>query len=302
MGLRLSVLDTSPIVQGSTPREALRNTIDLAELAEELRFHRYWVPEHHGMRGVASSAPAVLAGQLAAVTSRLRVGSGGVLLPNHPPLVVAEQFGTLAALHPGRIDLGVGRAPGGAPHVVSALRRTDRPYRDQLEELRALLDPASTAAIPVRGGNVPELWLLGSSPGTAALAAELGVPFAFARHLSPGVTCEADLVSVSVICAEDDERAEWLAGPIRTKVRSRHAGNRILLPRPEDAAVLPDDGRVLVGGPRTITRGLQAVLDETATQELMITTPVYHHADRRRSYELIASVSGSLTPAGAAER
>ncbi|WP_207311145.1 LLM class flavin-dependent oxidoreductase [Lentzea alba] len=294
MGIRLSVLDASPIVQGSTPRQALIDTTDLAELAEELGFHRYWVPEHHGMRGVASSSPAVLAGHLASVTERLRVGSGGVLLPNHPPLVVAEQFGTLAALHPGRIDLGVGRAPGGAPHVVSALRRTDRPYREQLEELQALLDPADTTAVPVRGGNVPELWLLGSSPGTAGLAAELGVPFAFARHLSPDQNCRAELVSVAAICAEDDDRAEWLAGPIRAKVRSRHEGNRILLPSPHDVTAQPDDGRVLVGGPETITRKLQAVLDESGTGELMITTPVFHHADRRRSYELIASIRSAL--------
>jgi alkanesulfonate monooxygenase SsuD/methylene tetrahydromethanopterin reductase-like flavin-dependent oxidoreductase (luciferase family) len=302
MGLRLSVLDTSPIVQGSTPREALRNTVDLAELAEELGFHRYWVPEHHGMRGVASSAPAVLVAHLAAVTERLRVGAGGVLLPNHPPLVVAEQFGTLAALHPGRIDLGLGRAPGGPPSVVSALRRTDRPYREQLAELRALLDPSNTVAVPVKGGNVPELWLLGSSPSTSALAAELGMRFAFAQHLSPSLRCGADLVSVPVICAEDDERAEWLAGPIRTKVRSRQQGDRILLPSPQDAAALPDDGRVLAGGPETITRKLQAVLDETGTSELMITSPIYHRADRRRSYELISAISGSLTPAGTAER
>lgn len=294
MEIRLSVLDASPIVQGSTPRQALIDTTDLAELAEELGFHRYWVPEHHGMRGVASSSPAVLAGHLASVTERLRVGSGGVLLPNHPPLVVAEQFGTLAALHPGRIDLGVGRAPGGAPHVVSALRRTDRPYREQLEELQALLDPADTTAVPVRGGNVPELWLLGSSPGTAGLAAELGVPFAFARHLSPDQNCRAELVSVAAICAEDDDRAEWLAGPIRAKVRSRHEGNRILLPSPHDVTAQPDDGRVLVGGPETVTRKLQAVLDESGTGELMITTPVFHHADRRRSYELIASIRGAL--------
>ncbi|MDX3661366.1 LLM class flavin-dependent oxidoreductase [Streptomyces sp. ID05-26A] len=295
MGLRLSVLDTSPIVRGSTPREALHNTADLAELAEELGFHRYWVPEHHGMRGVAGTAPAVLVAHLAAVTSRLRVGSGGVLLPNHAPLVVAEQFGTLAALHPGRIDLGVGRAPGSPPSAVASLRRTDRPYRDQLEELRTLLDPAATTAVPVRGGNVPELWLLGSSPDTAGLAAALGVPFAFARHLSPALTCAADLVSVAVICADDDERAEWLAGPIRTKVRSRQDGTRILLPSPHDTSALPDDGRVLVGGPDKITRELQSVLDETGTPELMITSPIYHHADRRHSYELIAALAPDLT-------
>ncbi|HUQ55183.1 LLM class flavin-dependent oxidoreductase [Lentzea sp.] len=300
MGIRLSVLDTSPVVQGSTPREALRNTADLVELAEELGFHRYWVPEHHGMRGVASSAPAVLVAHLAAITGRIRVGSGGVLLPNHPPLVVAEQFGTLSALHPGRIDLGVGRAPGGPASVVSRLRRTDRPYREQLEELQGLLNPGDTPAVPVQGGTAPELWLLGSSPGTSLLAAELGIPFAFARHLNPAETARADLVSVSVIAADDDDRAEWLAGPIRTKVRSRAEGRRILLPSPEDATAHDDDGRVLVGGPETIARKLQAVLDETAAPELMITSPLHHHADRRRSYELVASIGESLTPAGTA--
>jgi alkanesulfonate monooxygenase SsuD/methylene tetrahydromethanopterin reductase-like flavin-dependent oxidoreductase (luciferase family) len=142
-----------------------------------------------------------------------------------------------------------------------------------------LLNPSDTVAVPVQGGNVPELWLLGSSPSSATLAAELGVPFAFARHLSPELTCAADLVSVSVICAEDDQRAEWLAGPIRTKVRGRREGDRILLPGPEDAATLPDDGRVLVGGPETIARKLQAVLDETGTSELMITSQ--SRADRR---------------------
>ena len=219
--VRLSVLDTSPIVQGSTSRQALLNTVDLALLTDELGYHRYWVPEHHGMRGVASSSPAVLVGHLASVTRRLRVGAGGVLLPNHAPLVVAEQFGMLAALHPGRIDLGIGRAQGGPPSVISHLRRTSQPFREQLVELRGYLDDPETRAVPVRGGNVPELWLLGSSPSSAALAAELGVPYAFARHLNPHETVKAALVSVSVIAAEDDERAEWLAGPIRLKVRSR---------------------------------------------------------------------------------
>jgi luciferase family oxidoreductase group 1 len=322
--VRLSVLDTSPIVHGSTPRQALHNTVDLAVLADGLGYHRYWVPEHHGMRGVASSAPAVLVGHLANATSRIRVGAGGVLLPNHAPVVVAEQFGTLAALHPGRIDLGVGRAPGGPRHAVDAVRpeaeRTAKTFREQLEELRAHLTDARSQAIPVLGGNVPPVWLLGSSAGSARLAGELGLPYAFAHHLNPSGAGEAvrayedsfrpsdttatptTLVSVAVIAAEDDERAEWLAGSTRLKVLSRVRGTRILLPSPEDAAAHPytdDDraeiaarsGSVLTGGPDTVAKHLRAVLDDTGTDELMVTTPVYHHADRRRSYEILAAVA-----------
>lgn len=328
--MRLSVLDTSPIVQGSTPRQALRNTVDLAVLADELGYHRYWVPEHHGMRGVASAAPAVLVGHLANATERIRVGAGGVLLPNHAPIVVAEQFGTLVALHPGRIDLGVGRAPGGPRQAVDAVRseaeRTAKPFREQLAELRAFFaGDAGPQAVPVAGGNVPPVWLLGSSAGSARLAGELGMPYAFAHHLNPGAAAEAlrayedsfrpsahttaptTLVSVSVIAAEDDEHAEWLAGSTRLKVLSRVRGTRILLPSPEDAAVHPytaDDraelaaraGSVVTGSPDTVAKHLQALLDDTGTGELMITTAVHHHTDRRRSYELLATVAPRLTP------
>ncbi|MFE0019436.1 LLM class flavin-dependent oxidoreductase [Amycolatopsis sp. NPDC059021] len=329
---RLSVLDTSPIVQGSTPKRALLDTVDLAKLADSLGYHRYWVPEHHDMPGVAGSAPAVLIGHLANATRRLRVGAGGVLLPNHPPIVVAEQFGTLAALHPGRIDLGLGRAPGGPRSSVEAVRqetaRTAKTFREQLDELRAFFAPREGVrprAIPVLGGNVPPMWLLGSSPASAELAGELGLSYAFAHHLNPGAAGEAArgyrerfrasehatepkmLVSVSVIAAEDDDRAEWLAGSTRLKVLSRVRGHPILLPSPEDAAAYPytgedraeiaaRSGSVLVGGPETVTEHLQAVLDETGTGELMVTTPVYHHADRRRSYELVATIADRLRP------
>ncbi|CAM3311573.1 LLM class flavin-dependent oxidoreductase [Kibdelosporangium persicum] len=324
--VRLSVLDTSPIVQGSTPRQALRDTVDLALLADTLGYHRYWVPEHHSMRGVASSAPAVLVGHLANVTRDLRVGAGGVLLPNHAPIVVAEQFGTLAALHPGRIDLGIGRAPGGSKSAVEAVRpereRTAKSFREQLGELLAFLDPPADArikAIPVVGGNVPPVWLLGSSPDSAALAAELGLSYAFAHHLNPDKAVEATrvyreraasptmLVSLSVIVAEDDERAEWLAGSTRLKVLSRVRGTRIQLPSPEDAAAYPytdedraeiagRSGSVVVGSPETVTKHLQGVLDDTGADELMVTTPLYYHSDRRRSYELLASVGSRLRP------
>jgi luciferase family oxidoreductase group 1 len=328
--VRLSVLDTSPIVQGATPRQALHNTVDLAILADTLAYHRYWVPEHHGMRGVAGCAPAVLVGHLASATQHLRVGAGGVLLPNHAPIVVAEQFGTLAALHPGRIDLGLGRAPGGPRPAVDAVRpegeRSAKTFRQQLAELRAYLNPPEDArvkAIPVLGGNTPPIWLLGSTTASAELAGELGLPYAFAHHLNPEMAVEATgiyrgkfrpsdhaatpttLVSVSVIAGEDDERAQWLAGSTRLKVLSRARGNRIQLPSPEEAATYPytDDDRaeiairsrsVLTGSPVTVTRHLQTVLDNTGTDELMVTTPVYHHADRRLSYELLASVAPRL--------
>ncbi|ONI90098.1 luciferase family oxidoreductase [Actinosynnema sp. ALI-1.44] len=330
--VRLSVLDTSPIVAGSTPRQALHNTVDLARLADCLGYHRYWVPEHHSMRGVASSAPAVLIGHIANATRHLRVGAGGVLLPNHAPIVVAEQFGTLVAFHPDRIDLGIGRAPGGAKHAVEHVRperdRTAKSIREQLEELLGYLHPREddqVKAIPVLGGNVPALWLLGQTPTSAQLAGELGLCYAYAHHLRPdgvadtmrayrehfrpsaAVSHPTALVSASVIAADDDERAEWLAGSTRLKVLSRIRGTRIRLPSPEDAAAYPyteDDraeiakqtGRVLVGGPETLTEHLQKVLDDTGVDELMVTTPVYEHAERRRSYELLASIATKLTP------
>nr|WP_157529358.1 LLM class flavin-dependent oxidoreductase [Kibdelosporangium sp. MJ126-NF4]CEL23026.1 Luciferase-like monooxygenase [Kibdelosporangium sp. MJ126-NF4]CTQ90165.1 Luciferase-like monooxygenase (EC 1.14.-.-) [Kibdelosporangium sp. MJ126-NF4] len=332
--VRLSVLDTSPIVEGSTPSQALRNTVDLAQLADSLGYHRYWVPEHHSMKGVASSAPAVLIGHIANATRHLRVGSGGVLLPNHAPMVVAEQFGTLTALHPGRIDLGIGRAPGGAKQAVEHVRpereRTAKPFREQIEELCGYLDPADddpVRAIPVLGGNVPPLWLLGSSPSSAELAGELGLSYAYAHHLRPDAAARAlhayrehfrpsertphpaALVSASVIAADDDDRAEWLAGSTRLKVLSRIRGNRIRLPSAEDAETYPytdDDraeiakhsGRVLVGGPDTVAKHLQKVLDDTGADELMVTTPVYDHAERRHSYELLAAIADRLHSRG----
>ncbi|MGW0518257.1 LLM class flavin-dependent oxidoreductase [Crossiella sp. NPDC003009] len=325
--VRLSVLDTSPIVQGATPRQALLNTVDLARLTDTLGYHRYWVPEHHGMRGVASSAPAVLIAHLATTTANLRLGSGAVLLPNHPPVVVAEQFATLTALHPNRIDLGIGRAPGGPKSAVAAVRPdTATPFRTQLEELHHHLHHPETKAIPARGGDTPPIWLLGSSTTSAALAATLGLPYAYAHHLNPPAAAEAlhhyratfrptpqtpaptTLISVSVITAETDTHAEWLAGSTRLKVLSRHHGTRIQLPSPETAAEYPytesdraviasRSGNVLVGSPETVAERLQQILDATGTTELMATTPVYHHTDRRRSYELLATIAAQLRPA-----
>ncbi|QWF85206.1 LLM class flavin-dependent oxidoreductase [Amycolatopsis sp. CA-230715] len=327
--VRVSVLDTSPIVQGSTARRALENTVDLAVLADGLGYHRYWVPEHHSMRGVASSAPAVVVGRLADATRSIRVGAGGVLLPNHAPIVVAEQFGTLSAFHPGRIDLGLGRALGGsrqtAEFVRGAAERAAKDFSGQLDELLGYFAPDEdqvVKAIPAIG-NVPPIWLLGSSTASARLAGSRGLAYAFAHHLKPADAAEATrlyrdsfepsrmlgspstLVSVSVIAADTDDRAEWLAGSTRLKVLSRVRGNRIRLPSPEDAAAYPytesdreeiaaRSGSVLVGSPDTVRKLLQSVLDDTGADELMVTTPVYDHRDRRHSYELVSEIANLL--------
>lgn len=323
--VRLSVLDTSPIVEGSTAREALHNTVDLARAADALGYHRYWVPEHHSMRGVASAAPAVLVARIADATSTLRVGSGGVLLPNHAPVVIAEQFGTLEALHPGRIDLGIGRAPGGNTRAVAAVRKAtpDRgDFADQLAELLGYFTAAdpergSVAAIPAVG-NRPDVWLLGQSSASARLAGANGLPYALAHHLNPDCleqiqTYEESfrpsaanpaprvLISVAAIAAESDARADWLAGPTRLKTLSRLRGSRIRLPTPQDAAEVSStqDERaevahrtrgLLTGTSDTIRGQLDALLSKTSTRELMVTTPVHHHEDRRHSYELLAEL------------
>lgn len=326
-GVPVSVLDTSPIVQGSTASVALRNTVGLAQLADRLGYHRYWVPEHHSMRGVASAAPAVVVGQIAANTQTIRVGSGGVLLANHAPMVIAEQFGTLEAFHPGRIDLGIGRALGGSKLAAASVRseteRTASSFAEQLSELLGYFDPAvdrPVQAIPAIG-NTPPVWLLGSSDFSAELAGSLGLPYAFAYHLRPDGISSAlrlyresfrasdirsepyVLVSAPVIVADSDEHARWLAGPNRLKVFSRGLGNRILLPSPQEAAAYqysPEDlvqleerfASEIVGSPSTVDKRLGQLLDDYAMDELMISTKVYDEADRRRSYELLADLQG----------
>jgi luciferase family oxidoreductase group 1 len=322
----LSVFDTSPIVQDSTARTALLNTLDLAQLADALGYHRYWVPEHHSMRGVASAAPAVVVGQLAAATRNIRVGAGGVLLPNHAPLVIAEQFGTLEAFHPGRIDLGIGRALGGTKHTAEFVRGSaDRAAKDFTEQLTELLGyfespkPEAIRAVPAVG-NTPPVWLLGSSEFSAKLAASLGLAYAFAHHLNPVGAVDAIalyrdsfrpsslragprvLVSSTAIVAESDDQAQWLSGPTKRKFLGRRLGERILLPSPRDAAayaytaddLAAIDSRftdVFIGSSETVGKGLQGLLDATTADELAITTPVYDHADRRRSYELLAELA-----------
>ncbi|MEJ3658105.1 LLM class flavin-dependent oxidoreductase [Actinomycetes bacterium KLBMP 9759] len=320
----LSVLDTSPIVSGSTARTALLNTLDLAVLADRLGYHRYWVPEHHGMRGVASAAPAVLIARLAAATSRIRVGAGGVLLPNHAPIVVAEQFGTLEAFHPGRIDLGIGRAAGGGPRAAAAVRadgeRNAKPFADQLDELLGYLAADGTQAVHAvpAEGNTPAVWVLGTSASSGALAGARGLPYAFAHHLKPDAMPVAlaayrsafrpssllerpkVLVSVAVVAAGTDERAEVLAWSAKRRFLARRQGKRILLPPAEEAAAYPyTDGdralideqfaEVVVGSPATVVEGLRALQRRSGADELMIRTDVHDHADRRRSFELVAA-------------
>ena len=262
----LSVLDLAPVVLGSTPTEALRNSLELAQHVEGLGYVRYWVAEHHNMPGIASSSPPVLIAHLAAGTSTLRLGSGGVMLPNHAPLVVAEQFGMLEALHPGRIDLGIGRAPGTDPVTAHALRRSAEgisadEFPQQLGELLAFFNGTFPDTHPYRKvtavpglGNQPALWLLGSSDYSAQVAGILGLPFSFAHHFSARNTLPAlaayragfrpseslatpyAMVAVAVIVGEDDDHADWLAAPSRLSMVRRRTGQPARLVSPEDAA------------------------------------------------------------------
>ena len=262
----LSVLDLAPVGQGSTPADALHHAADLASVVERLGYRRYWVAEHHNMPGIASSSPAVLLAHVAAATSTIRVGSGGVMLPNHAPLVVAEQFGMLEALHPGRIDLGIGRAPGTDPVTAQALRRGDPAlgadaFPHELGELFGFFDGSFPEGHPYRAitatpahGYRPDIWLLGSSDYSARAAGLLGLPFSFAHHFAAGGTDAAVAVyrssfrpsavldepyvmlGVAVMCAESHDRARWLAGPSSLAFARLRQGRPGLYPTPEEAA------------------------------------------------------------------
>ncbi|WP_410659771.1 LLM class flavin-dependent oxidoreductase [Amycolatopsis sp. lyj-112] len=322
----LSVLDLSPVVAGGGVGDALRNTLDLARRTEALGYHRYWLAEHHNMPGIASAATAVMIGQVAAATERIRVGSGGVMLPNHAPLVVAEQFGTLEAFHPGRIDLGIGRAPGTDQRTALALRGpgglTAENFPQQFAELLAYFEHSDQRAVNAvtAEGNKPPVWLLGSSGFSARMAGELGLPFSFAHHFSaentlPAVALYRDsfkpsdvldephvMLGVSVVAAETDERAHYLAGPSGLTFLSLRKGRPIPLPTPEEAAAYPytEMERVfvedrfsssIIGSPETVHKGLETLLADSAADELMITTMVHDQADRVRSYELVADLA-----------
>ncbi|SNR23384.1 LLM class flavin-dependent oxidoreductase [Actinomadura mexicana] len=321
MTVRFSVLDLAPVVTGSTSGQALRNTLDLARHAERLGYHRYWLAEHHAMPGIASSATAVLIGQVAAATARIRVGSGGVMLPNHAPMVVAEQFGTLEALYPGRIDLGLGRAPGTDQATALALRRSPEAlsvddFPEQVVELRGYF--AADSKVTPAAGNGPPVWLLGSSGYSARLAGLLGLPFAFAHHFSaentvpalnlyresfrPGALDEPySMIGVSVTASETDERARELAAPQALSFLRLRQGRPGLLPTPEEAASHPYtplerqmiDARLadqVVGGPDAVRKQLDDLVGRTGVDEVMVITQVFDHADRLRSYDILADL------------
>jgi luciferase family oxidoreductase group 1 len=318
----LSVLDLAPVATGSSVADALRNSLELARQAERLGYLRHWVAEHHNMPGIASSAPAVLIAHLAGVTSTIRVGSGGVMLPNHQPLVVAEQFGMLEALHPGRIDLGIGRAPGTDQITAYALRRAADPSADdlpqQLAELLAFFSGTFPHITAVPGvGHTPEIWLLGSSDFSARLAAQLGLPFSFAHHFMPQNTLAAleiyrryfqpsqtlrepyTMIGVAVVCADSDEHARWLHGPAKLSFLRLRSGRPSTLPSPEEAAAYqyaPSErdfidswtATHIVGSPTTVQERLLELQQRTGVDELMLTTNVHDHTDRLGSYQLIA--------------
>jgi luciferase family oxidoreductase group 1 len=320
---------------GTTSGQALRNTTELARRTEELGYRRFWVAEHHNMPAIASSAPAVLIAHLAAATSTIRVGSGGVMLPNHAPLVVAEQFGTLEALHPGRIDLGIGRAPGTDQFTALALRRTmeglsAEGFPQELADLIGYFLGSPQMRITATPGkdDMPEIWLLGSSGFSAQLAGLLGLPFSFAHHFSAANTVPAlelyrksfepsrwldrpqAMVAVSAICADTDERAEWLSGPAALSFLRLRTGRPQPLATPEEAAAYqysPGEREFAtdrfasqaVGSPETVRAKLTDLVQRTGAAELMLTAMVYDIADRIRSFELITDkVAGDLpTPA-----
>ena len=330
----LSVLDLATVGTGATPAQALADTTRLAVVAESLGYHRMWVAEHHGMPAVASSAPAVLVGHLADATTTLRVGAGGVMLPNHAPRVVAEQFATLEALHPGRIDLGLGRAPGTDPATARALRRSsdvgaERFPEDVVELIGYLADhdgpPVRPAPVPGRG-YLPEVWLLGSSTFSAQLAGMLGLPFSFAFHFAPALVDQAValyrsnyrdtglsegprvMVAASVLCAETDEEARWLAGPSALTVLQLRTGRLGPVVTPEEAAAYPWTDREravvaqataehVVGDPDTVHRGLTTLVDRTGADELMVSTRAHAFESRARSLTLVAERWGTSAAA-----
>jgi luciferase family oxidoreductase group 1 len=329
----LSVLDLATVATGSTPAQALEETTTLSVAVERLGYHRLWVAEHHGMPAVASSAPAVLIAHLADATSTLRVGSGGVMLPNHSPLVVAEQFGTLEALHPGRIDLGLGRAPGTDPATARALRRSrdldaDTFPNDVVELISYLLPaegpPAHPSANP-GSGYLPEVWLLGSSLFSAQLAGILGLPYSFAYHFAPALLDAAldtyrtnfrpsilhdvprSMVAASVICAPSADEARWLSGSSALSILQLRSGRLGPMPSPEEAEAYPFTAAEramveetlsthLIGDPDSVRAGLVELQRRTGADEIMLSTRAHSYEARIRSLTLVAEAWG-LTPA-----
>jgi luciferase family oxidoreductase group 1 len=322
----ISVLDLVPIREGGTASQAFRNALDLAQHAEAWGYRRYWVAEHHNIPGIASSATSVVIGHVASGTSTIRVGSGGIMLPNHAPLMIAEQFGTLETLFPGRIDLGLGRAPGGDQRTAQALRRTLNSNGDtfprDLAELRSYFRPAdpeqAVHAVPGEGLDIP-IWLLGSSDFGARLAAELGLPFAFASHFAPDYLFAAleiyrdkfqpsealekphAMVGVNAIATDTDEKARHLFTSLQQAFLNLVRGH----PRPLQPPVESMEGRwtpaerahvermtrvSVVGSPETVRQGLEAIAEATGADELMIAAHIFDHQVRLRSFEIVSEV------------
>ena len=326
MNVPFSVLDLVPIGTGSTAAASIAHSVELARTAERLGYVRYWFAEHHGMPGIASSAPEVLIEHIASATGRIRVGSGGVMLPNHPPLRVAEVFHTLETLHPGRIDLGVGRAPGTDPVTSRALRPFDAElFPQQLQELLGISAGSLPADHPFRavkviptGVTLPPVWILGSSGASARFAGSLGVGYGFARHFSPAppepaVRAYFDsfraspqfpephaIVGVSAICADTDDAAERLAATVDLVWVRYQRGEFTTLPSVEEAAAYPwtpperaiaqsGRSRHFVGSPSRVLDQIDRLVRSTGATEIMITSMIHDHAARLRSYELLAA-------------
>ena len=322
----ISILDLVPVILGETPREALRKSLDLAQHAEKFGYKRYWVAEHHNMTGIASAATSVVIGYLAGGTSTIRVGSGGIMLPNHPPLVIAEQFGTLESLYPGRIDLGLGRAPGTDSRTLRALRRDpmrEHTFPQDVVELQSFLAETksgqSVRAVPGVGTEVP-IWLLGSSTFGAELAASLGLPYAFASHFAPDALLPAlqiyrrnfkpskqldhsyAMAGVNVVAADTDEEARRLFTTVQQSFTNlvRGAGGKLQAPIDNiDDYWTPAEKQhashmlkySIVGSSETVRKGLEEFVGLTNADELMIVTSIYDHPARVRSYEIIAQVN-----------
>ncbi|PCI47607.1 MAG: alkane 1-monooxygenase [Moraxellaceae bacterium] len=327
---KLSILDLSPVIQGGTPAEALQNSLRLAQAAEQFGYERFWVAEHHNMKGIASAATSVVIGFIAGGTEKIRIGAGGIMLPNHSPLVIAEQFGTLASLYPNRIDLGLGRAPGTDQETSRALRRTLQgsadDFPDDVMELQHFLKKAEPGqrviAVPGAGTNVP-LWILGSSLFGAQLAAYLGLPFAFASHFAPADMEQAlDLyregfkpseqmkqpyvmLGFNVCAAESDKEAHYLRSSSLQSFLNLRRGTPSLLPPPikdfesrmtqQDRAILSQLSRCsAVGDLDTVKEGMARFVDKTGADELMLVCSIFDHEKRVRSFELVAQAGADL--------
>jgi luciferase family oxidoreductase group 1 len=328
----LSVLDLSPITEGSDAGQALRNSLDLARHVEALGYGRFWMAEHHNLPGIASAATAVALAHVAAGTDHIRIGAGGIMLPNHAPLVIAEQFGTLAALHPGRVELGLGRAPGSDQVTARAMRRTlasgEDDFPQDVVELMAYFQPAQPGqyvqAVPGAGSQIP-IWILGSSTFGAQLAAILGLPFAFASHFAPAMMTQAIsiyrerfrpsaqlaapnvMLGINIVAAETDAEAKLLYSSLQQSFLNIRSGRPGRVPPPVENFDQQVDrfGRAMlaealscaiVGGPDTVRSGIDEFVSRTGADELMVTANIFDHEKRKRSFSILAEVYQPTSP------